>query len=326
MISNLPLPVITLILTVFLSLNSLQVQSQRHRIKVEEYIETYSDLAIREMRLYGIPASITMAQAILESDNGNSELATMAKNHFGIKCQQVWTGKTYIKDDERKNECFRRYSSVEDSYRDHSLFLRYRDHYSFLFALEPTDYRSWAYGLKRAGYATNPRYPEMLIKIIEENGLDKLDKGSNRQSDLIAGIDSLPASLLAGKESDYPDFHFDIAETAGNLHKVYLNNGVKFIYARDGDTFYNLANEFGIYSWQIIKYNDLTKIDKLTEGQMIYLLPKKKSAEQDYHVVASGETLQSISQKYCVKLQCLAKRNSLEENQPLEPGRKIFLK
>lgn len=326
MLSNPPLRVITLIFSILLSLTSLQVESQRQQMTVEEYIEKYSDLAIKEMRQYGIPASITMAQGILESDNGSSELATIAKNHFGIKCQKEWSGKSFIKDDDKKNECFRRYASVEDSYRDHSLFLRSRDHYAFLFRLELTDYRSWAYGLKQAGYATNPRYPEMLIKIIEENGLDRLDRRGLHHGDVISGIDSLPPSPLAGKEGKYPDFHYDLIGTGGDGRKMYLNNGVKFIYARRSDTFYSIADEFGIYSWQIIRYNDLTRNDKLSEGQMIYLLPKKRSAQQESHVAESGETLHSISQKYGIKLQCLAKRNDMAENQPLEPGMKILLK
>jgi len=147
------------------------------KITVEEYIDKYQDLAISEMKKHRIPASIKMAQAILESGSGNSELAVKANNHFGIKCHKGWTGKTYHKDDDEKDECFRKYKSPEDSYRDHSHFLTSRDRYKSLFDLEITDYKGWAYGLKQAGYATNPRYPELLIRIIEVNGLTRLDAG-----------------------------------------------------------------------------------------------------------------------------------------------------
>ncbi len=142
---------------------------------VDKYVDIYKDIAVAEMQNYGIPASITLAQGILESNCGGSELAVNANNHFGIKCQKEWTGKTYLKDDDKEDECFRKYKTVEDSYRDHSEFLKTRPWYAALFTLDITDYKGWAYGLKQAGYATNPKYSELLIKIIEDNKLYRFD-------------------------------------------------------------------------------------------------------------------------------------------------------
>ena len=173
-----------LILIILFSL-SFHGYSQK-KITVEEYISLYKDLAIEEMKQHHIPASITLAQGILESENGNSKLAIKANNHFGIKCHKEWSGKTFHQDDDKKNECFRKYAKPGDSYRDHSDFLSTRDRYNFLFDLDITDYKSWAYGLKKAGYATNPRYPELLIRIIEENELWKLDKVVSRQSSVVS--------------------------------------------------------------------------------------------------------------------------------------------
>ena len=165
----------------------------QHKISVEDYILNYKDVAIDKMRVYGIPASITLAQGILESGSGNSELARKANNHFGIKCHKDWKGKTFHMDDDAKNECFRKYKSPDESYRDHSLFLTTRDRYADLFELDITDYRGWARGLKKAGYATNPKYPQLLIKIIEENRLYEFDIGITPDY-LLATKSNLPVS------------------------------------------------------------------------------------------------------------------------------------
>ena len=146
--------------------------------KTEQYIEQYSQIAVDEMNRYNIPASITLAQGILESGNGESRLATQGNNHFGIKCHGNWNGKTIIADDDEKGECFRKYNKVAESYRDHSLFLTERGRYSFLFDYNKTDYKKWAKGLKKAGYATNPKYPTLLIDLIEKYDLSRFDKGA----------------------------------------------------------------------------------------------------------------------------------------------------
>jgi len=142
----------------------------------EKYIEEHKAFAIEEMRLFKIPASITLAQAVLESNSGKSELAVYANNHFGIKCHKNWSGKTYSYTDDLPNECFRKYDSTQQSYRDHSKFLSTYTRYAFLFKLEKTDYINWAKGLKKAGYAADPLYAEKLINLIETYNLDELDK------------------------------------------------------------------------------------------------------------------------------------------------------
>jgi hypothetical protein len=141
-----------------------------------DYINDYKDLAVEEMKLYNIPASITLSQGILESSNGESMLATKANNHFGIKCHSSWQGDRVFHDDDEKGECFRKYNNVEDSYRDHSLFLANSSRYSFLFDIPIQNYKSWAKGLKKAGYATNPKYSKLLINIIKRYNLDQYDK------------------------------------------------------------------------------------------------------------------------------------------------------
>lgn len=301
------------------------------RISVGDYIERYKDLAIEEMETYHIPASITLAQGILESDCGNSPLALEANNHFGIKCHKEWSGKTFYQDDDEKDECFRSYGKAEDSYRDHSEFLTTRDRYSSLFTLEITDYEGWAYGLKAAGYATNPRYPEMLIKVIEENGLDKYDRVASRQSSVVSNKnenDSLHVTFNppdGGQHSTLPPDVYSIAGKGGNDRIIFMNNGVKFIIARKGDTFYNLADEFGIYAWQLFKNNDMSRKKKVKEGEKVYLEKKKASAEYAYHIVDQGETLHAIAQDYGIRLKALCRRNNLPENAHLKQGEKLML-
>ncbi|MEA3436973.1 MAG: glucosaminidase domain-containing protein, partial [Thermodesulfobacteriota bacterium] len=205
--------------------------SAQHKISVEDYILTYKDVAMDKMEVYGIPASITLAQGILESGSGNSELARKANNHFGIKCHKDWNGKTFHTDDDAKNECFRKYKSPDKSYRDHSLFLTQRDRYADLFKLKVTDYKGWARGLKKAGYATNPKYPQLLIKIIEENRLYEFDKGitptyltqQDGDPDLMEPAVASPA--IYPTSSDY-----ELVEIWETGWKVYSNNGVKFIF------------------------------------------------------------------------------------------------
>jgi hypothetical protein len=306
------------------------------RITLEEYIDQYKDLAIEEMETYRIPASITLAQGILESDCGNSPLAIQANNHFGIKCHKEWNGKTFHQDDDEVNECFRSYPEAEDSYRDHSLFLTSRDRYDLLFNFKTTDYKSWAYGLKQAGYATNPRYPELLIRIIEENGLDEYDRVDGRQSSVVSrqsNVDSNRAvsdSVNSKFQIPNPTYStpavFDIAGRSENGRVIFLNNGVKFIFAREGDTYYSLATEFEIYSWQLFKYNDATKSGRVNAGEKVYLGKKKPKSQQAYHIVNQGETLKLVSQEYGIKLKSLCRLNGKVATDKLTVGEKLQLK
>lgn len=277
-----------------------------------EYIATYSDIAIREMSRSGIPASIKMAQAILESGDGNSTLARRANNHFGIKCHD-WTGRRIYHDDDKRNECFRRYSKPEESFRDHSDFITGRSRYAGLFDLDPNDYTAWAKGLKASGYATNPQYDRLLIKIIEENELYKLDTGQTL---------SAPAVITAAENRNINK------EPASAERKIMLRNRIKYIVASEGDTYESITREMGLMRWELARYNDIEDNATIDPGDIIYLQPKRSRAERgnETHIVKEGETMHSISQLYGVRLDRLLRRNSgLYGKQP-SPGTTIFLR
>lgn len=283
-------------------------QPSERRMTREEYIEKYKDDAVKEMLMHGVPASITLAQGILESGNGNSPLAKYANNHFGIKCHKDWDGPTFIQDDDAKNECFRKYKTVLESYTDHSLFIKNRKWYNSLFELKTTDYKGWAYGLKKAGYATEPKYAQMLIDLIEKHKLNELDKLSTIQN------------YTATSSPTKPNLEFKIIK-----HNVNIINKRKCIYANHGDSFKNISKEFDVETIHLQKYNDWNAELAIKEGDIIYLQPKRKKAQQDVHMVKAGETLHSISQKYGIKQKKLESRNLLDANSKLFPGDKILL-
>lgn len=302
-------------------------QIPENRISKEEYISMYKDIAMEEMRIYRIPASITLAQGILESAHGNSELAKNANNHFGIKCHLEWDGKTYTMDDDRKNECFRKYSNPEESYADHSLFLTTRDRYAGLFTLDITDYKRWAHGLKKAGYATNPRYPELLIRIIEDHELYHYDLQVINSNFVYTPDNSTSKEVTyRPRPSRNEGEDFEPVYLGPANREVFENNGLKFIYAREGDSFYKIAQDFAIYTWQVYKYNDLDKNDHLTEGQVIYLERKKNKCDEIWHIAGLNETMYDISQYYGVKLKRLYKYNNMEPGTEPAAGQKIRLK
>ncbi len=295
---------------------------QAQKITVDEYIETYKDIAIEEMNKFHIPASITLAQGILESGTGNSELARKANNHFGIKCHNEWDGKTFHMDDDAKHECFRKYKHPEESYKDHSAFLSGRDRYAFLFKLDPDDYKSWAKGLKKAGYATNPRYPELLIKIIEENRLFIYDQGYKGEKAIAREEINDKSDII--KEEALPEFSVDGASKDGR--QVFENNGSRLIYVRKGDTYNKIAAEFGIYRWQIYKYNELKRNSVLHPGQIIYIEKKKAKSDIAFHILKKGETLHDVSQLYGIRLKKLIKLNAFPKDYQPETGEKVILK
>lgn len=288
------------------------------------YIEKYRDIAVRKMHEYKIPASITLAQGLLESGIGNSELAVNANNHFGIKCHKEWTGMTYTMDDDAKDECFRKYASAEESFNDHSLFLTSRPRYAGLFSLDIRDYKGWAHGLKSAGYATNPRYAEILIRIIEENELylydsapagpymaDK-DKREKKESQ-----PSIPAHS-PGIQLSPSKVEFD--EIAEGNRAVYINNGVKLTFARAGDDVHIIAKDFGIHGFQLLRYNELGKHEIIQEGQAIYITPKKRKVPSKRHTVADGESMRDIAQFFGIRLQSLYKLNGIQAGHEPEAG------
>jgi LysM repeat protein len=303
---------------------SVVIAAAQTRTTRSEYIQQYKDDAVRDMQKTGVPASITMAQALLESEDGNSPLAKEANNHFGIKCSD-WNGDRYIQDDDKKNECFRKYSSVLESFDDHSNFLKTRPRYAVCFQLAITDYQGWARELKKAGYATNPQYAERLIKIIEENNLAVLDTGG----DIPVAV-SEPVASADVKEIPLPELK-SILPTANEVdpfptHHVYTNNDVSYIVVKKNDTYKKISDEFELGQWQVAKYNEMSSNSMLKEGQKVYIQPKKRTGKQGFCIVNKGQTLHDIAQEQGIKLKMLCKWNSLNENARINPGQKLWLK
>lgn len=296
----------------FLSLNSFS--SEHKNLSQQDYVQQWHKVAIKQMQEHKIPASITLAQGILESGNGNSDLAIQANNHFGIKCHD-WKGDTYFKDDDKKNECFRKYDNAEESYKDHGLFLTTRSRYSSLFNFEVTDYKNWAHGLKEAGYATNPKYPQLLIDLIEKLDLKQYDqkiKPNKKEIDFITQKDTQ-----------------DAKQTLASRKVLRHENQVNYIVAKKGDTYYRIAKEFEMGIWQLYRYNDNgSQKDVLVEGEIVYLQPKKrKSKNKNTHVVNKATTLRQISQEEGIKLSSLMDKNAITSpDSPLQKGEKIFLR
>ena len=320
-------PVAILVILLLLLKLSATAQRVNPNIAYQQYIDKYKEIAVKKMKEYGIPASITLAQGLLESGSGISDLAVNANNHFGIKCHKEWTGMTYIMDDDEKGECFRKYSNAEESFNDHSLFLTSRPRYSSLFSLAIDDYKGWAYGLKAAGYATNPRYAEMLIKIIEENELFLYDSGIKKNQLLADKSEPVPAdkSLRDDKVITVKK-DFEYVEVTNGNRSIYVNNGVRLTYAREGDDAQKIAYDLGIHTFQILQYNELGRHEKIEPGAVIYVEPKRKKASEDYHIVAEGETMRYISQLYAIKLKSLYKKNGLQEGHEPAKGTKIYLR
>ena len=270
------------------------------KMTTRAYIDSFKVAAMVEMKAYGIPASITLGQGILESASGNSKLAKECNNHFGIKCRSTWTGRFCLADDDAKDECFRGYLTANESYRDHSLFLYESKRYMDLFELASTDYKNWAHGLRTAGYATNPSYGNLLIGVIEKYRLAMFD------SMVVMGEDFYTPSPNGVAASDV--------------------NGIPAIMARPGETPEQLAARYNLEVWQIYKYNDIKQGDQINPGEIIYLKPKKKRSSELTHTVKQGESLHDISQMYGIKMKHLYKLNKLSPGQEAQIGEIINLR
>lgn len=300
-----------------LTLTSLSGTLSAQQTTVEEYIKKWENVAVQQMIEHGIPASITMSQGILESGYGNSMLAVKANNHFGIKCHD-WEGESVFKDDDKKNECFRKYDNASASFEDHSAFLTGRSRYAFLFELDKSDYKAWARGLKEAGYATNPKYPKLLIELIEKHELYKLDE-------------QIDFEEFEPKKENIKKEEPVIADSKTNKHKVYINaNRTKYVIAQSGDTFYQISKEFGFHLRQMDKWNDFpdTK-DVLVEGDIVYIMPKKNKVKNGTTRVEieSDQELWEISQVYGIKLKSLMQLNKINTpNIEMSKGDIVFLK
>jgi LysM repeat protein len=326
------------------------------------YINTYKDLAIEEMQRTGVPASIKLAQGIHETLAGTSDLVMKSNNHFGIKCKDTWTGPSVRHTDDRRNECFRKYNSAIDSYRDHSNFLKNSPRYASLFDLDPTDYRDWAYGLKKAGYATNPKYAEVIIKLIENYhlqdytliALGKLEPSGemvatttpvievqqekeNPQNTAVTRTEVasvtkdgfLNMEMQVGKEEDgkkemkaaekvieqptYPSGEFKINET-------------RVIYAKKGTSFLSIAQQYNISMAWLYDFNDLKEMEAVDKDELIYLQRKRKTGNNEFHIVKAGETLHDIAQTEAIRLETLLEYNMLNNDMKPAVGEQLYLK
>lgn len=282
--------------------------AQSSRMTREEYILMYKDVAVAQMLSSGIPASITMAQACLESGNGNSRLAVEGNNHFGIKCHG-WAGDSINIDDDAKAECFRKYESADQSFSDHSDFLRYRDRYASLFELDREDYKGWALGLKAAGYATSPTYAENLIRIIEENGLAALDRIEDEKQ-----VELPPAPAVAEAPERVVIKHSSPLYEVSLHRKIFRRNGSRYVLAESYDSFASLAEEFHLFKKEIMRFNDCKEERKLKPGEPVYIERKRNSSARhlEKHFVEEGETMPEIAQRYAVRLKALYRYNNLE--------------
>lgn len=328
--------VILYVIALCLFLNPASAQSHQ-----EKYITKYAQTAVSEMYRSGVPASITLAQGLLESGYGRSELAVKSNNHFGIKCHNGWQGGKVYHDDDAKGECFRKYDTPEESYRDHSDFLRYRDRYKFLFEYKVTDYQSWAYGLKKAGYATDPNYPRKLINLIEEYELYQYDtkpstfakpvdvekehKAKSKSEDVSHTIPTPPAQLEQVQKisvDKLETFRFSLSR------EMYSQNGVAFVYSAEGETYESIAESNRLFLRELLKFNDLNSSVPLKPGTVVYLQKKKKEAAPglEMHVIEKGESLRGIAQRYGVRLAKLCKMNGIENRDVIREGDIIRLR
>lgn len=274
----------------------------------QAYIDQYKDLAIEQMLKYNIPASITLAQGLLESSAGRSELTRSGNNHFGIKCHG-WTGRRTFHDDDEAGECFRAYDNAKQSYEDHSRFLATQSRYARLFTLSRSDYKGWSRGLKQCGYATNPQYASKLIQIIELYNLDSFDKATNYDH------------FMAKHASE------DIPGPNGVMHVIKAYNHNYYVIAKKGDSFKSIGKELGISPRKLARYNERNHKDIILNGDIIYLKKKRKKAERTYknipHIVKNGESMYSISQKYGIRLKYLYKKNRLSPEYEIHIGDKL---
>lgn len=301
---------------------------------IQEYINTYKQLAIQEMIRTGVPASITLAQGIHETEAGQSDLVLKSNNHFGIKCKTGWQGDKVYHDDDARGECFRSYAKPEESYADHSDFLKNGARYAFLFQLDPADYKSWAYGLKKAGYATNIKYSEILIRLIETYNLQQytlIAMGKLAPSDEVwAGTKTntpmtttpvVPAAMeTAGKQMEefpapvvsYPSGEFRINET-------------RVLYARAGTSLLSIAQQFDIPLSRLLDFNELEEEEVLVKDQLLFLQRKRKKGNSEFHIVQKGESVYSIAQAEGIRMESLLELNKLEKGQQPAAGEKIHL-
>lgn len=327
-------------LSVFL-LGYVAAFAQYNEQDIRDYIVRYSDVAVKKMHEYKIPASITVAQGIFESACGKSRLAAEGNNHFGIKCHAEWTGDTILIDDDELQECFRKYASVEESYNDHSLFLTTRKRYANLFELDIMDYKAWARTLKQDGYATNPQYADRLISLIERFNIAALDTiyqqtygkcpltefetkpvaEKPKPAEKPAPTEKHGKKVFTAIGSDYPT-----DASPFTYRKVFKNNNTYFVIAEKGDTYEKIAQDILVMCDNLRKFNDAGPNDEPVENEIVYVEAKARGNSARIHTVQPGETLRYISQRYGVQLRYILKYNMLEETSVIHPGDQILLR
>ena len=299
-----------------------------------QYIDTWKDEAMYQMAVHGIPASITLAQGILESRDGNSRLAKEGNNHFGIKCHSDWQGGRIYADDDAKNECFRQYKNARESFDDHSDFLK-KPRYASLFELEVTDYKGWARGLKSCGYATSPEYAQALIRIIEENNLEQYDEQGlqlAKNDELPERASKKPKARITNEGSKSKRNRTTAGEErqeitlSGNHEVLMSDNRIKYILAREGDTRESIAREIDLNVFILNRFNDFDSKTELKPGDIVYLQPKRMQAGITEYVSLEGDSWFSISQKQGIKLKRLCKINGSSPEKPISAGTRVYLK
>lgn len=319
-----------IILAVFVSFASFAQPSA----DIIDYINNYKQLAIDEMQRTGVPASIKLAQGIHETYAGKSDLVLKSRNHFGIKCKATWTGQKVYHDDDARGECFRSYGSPADSYVDHSNFLRRSERYASLFELDPTDYKGWAFGLKKAGYATNIKYSQIIIKLIEDYNLQQyslIALGKLQPTDEImagSGNKVVYASVPEAKEPvvvPQPLAEEEVVIAPTYPKGEFLINNTKVIFVKSGTSLLGIAQQYDISLGRLLDFNDIKGKDVLEKDQLIFLQRKRKVSVNEFHVVQKGETLYDIAQEEGIRLESLAEYNFLKTHMIPAPGQKLNL-
>ena len=291
------------------------------KISPDEYIHTYCNMAVAEMKRSGIPASVTLAQGILETECGNSELVKKSNNHFGIKCKSTWTGESVSHTDDAPNECFRKYNNPADSYKDHSDYLKTSPRYAALFQLASSDYKGWAYGLKKAGYATNPQYPQIVISNIEKYNLQQYDNLTEKDLDDIA-----INKITTAQKPEVQNIVVDITAIENSIKLKNKINGLKALMAPKGSSLLVIASKANIDLGKLLEFNDLSTDGLINDEQVIYLEKKPKQGNRDFYIVLQVETLYDISQNNAIQLKYLLQFNNMDVNQTVQKGTKIKLR
>ena len=309
---------------IFLTAAGLELSAQSSEV-IRNYINRFKDIAIEEMQRTGVPASITLAQGIHETGAGTSSLVNKSNNHFGIKCKTEWTGGRVYHDDDARGECFRKYDDPIQSYKDHSDFLKYRPYYASLFKLDPLDYKGWAYGLKKAGYATNPKYPQILIKLIEDYNLQDyslvaMNQKAPGENGVIWASNKTAVNSETSQMAKVPKK--DLKQFPAGVFKI---NNTKVVVVPAGTSYLKIAQEHRISLSRLFDFNDMKEEEVTAEDRLIYIQRKRKVGSTEFHIVAEGETIYDIAQSEGIRLDILMAYNQLEPGMMVKAGEKVFL-